>query len=873
MATGSKEMPDHRKRNTFTSYVAPMPGDVRATADTNEWCLPSDLRDVHLAKPRLLPGEQIVASAPAYMYTLIPFGSAGAGSGSNSNNTSLNSSYSNSNNSNSTSNTNSNTNSNSNGNSSSSSSNRSSHKESVFGLLSVTNFKLAFVPLHLRTFGGSTLSTAPLVSDLYQENAYLGRNEVTLNNIDQIYTIAEQSLAATALQAARMSSTGSRRKKLEPAKQHNINGRIVALHVICQNFRLLKFAFQQQDSKLSGASDYGKLIASALARFAYPMRHDLSFAYAYREPYYSTTLVGVSMYGSKNDWARELIRCGATEWQVISASSVPQLQNRLQACKYQLPPHFVIPKCCEIDRFLQLSLAFCDSRAAFWVYSYGSSAASLVRLAELQPASQQDTKMENIMLELVRKCDERKSLKLIQLTDQLPSIQDVQRAYQKLRRLCTPETPEKFMLQDDKYLGLLEKTNWLLYVSLCLRHANEAAATLRASITCVLQESNGRDLCCVISSLTQLLLDPHFRSIDGFQSLVQKEWIALEHPFQRRLGHVCVSGGGGSSEQSDSEQSPVFLLFLDCVWQLLQQFPDEFEFSQTYLTTLWDSCFMPIFDTFQFDSQAQRARAVSEGRLVLRPVWDWGEQFSEKDKMFFSNPLYQRQRGDLAAAQNHRRSLAVGGGGGGHKLLSPASAAAGVGGSAGLGASPSRYTINPQLFSTQSSVPQDRFLQPAHRIIDLAVWEQCYFRWLPVLDIRGGGQPQVDLFHRMLLSNIAKMQRCIELQNFDELPDAFYDAVGEQRPSQSQQQKEEEPIEYVDGVERRRKSMPSTGATGANGLHVVNGGALQLATLSSFFPFGDPIAGDAPHELYDILSSSSEMLLDTSSMLDKSSIV
>ncbi|KAH8395962.1 hypothetical protein KR222_000348 [Zaprionus bogoriensis] len=873
MATGSKEMPDHRKRNTFTSYVAPMPGDLSATAHTNEWCLPSDLRDVHLAKPRLLSGEQIVASAPAYMYTLIARMEAGATPSSSSGTANNSNSHSHSNGSSS---------------SSSTSNSRGSHKESVFGLLSVTNFKLAFVPLH-----GGHMPLGGSASDLYQENAYLGRNEVTLNNIDQIYTIAEQSLAASALQAARMSGAGSRRKKLEPAKQQNISGRIVALHIICRNFRMLKFAFQQQDSKLSGASDHGKLIASALARFAYPMRHDLSFAYAYREAYYAATPVGVSMYGSRNDWTRELIRCGASEWQVISASGVPQLQSRLQAGKYQLPPHFVIPKCCDVERFLQLSLAFCDSRAAFWVYSWGVAGASLVRLAELQPASQQDTKMENIMLELVRKCDERKQLKLIQLTDQLPSIQDVQRAYLKLRRLCTPETPEKFMLQDDKFLALLEKTNWLLYVSLCLRQASDAAATLRSGITCVLQESNGRDLCCVVSSLTQLLLDPHFRSIEGFQSLVQKDWIALEHPFQRRLGHVCSGGGGSGSgtdpSTPDGEQSPVFLLFLDCVWQLLQQFPDEFEFTQTYLTTLWDACFMPIFHTFQFDSQAQRARAVAESRLVLRPVWDWGEQFADKDKLFFSNPLYQRQRGELQATQqhhHHRRSLAVGG----HKLLSPGAAAAGAGAAgAGAGAaaaatataSPSRYTINPQLFSTQSSVPQDRYLQPAHRIFDLAVWEQCYFRWLPVLDIRGGGQPQLDLCHRMLLINIAKLQRCLDLQSFEELPDAYYEAMGEQRPSQQerlerQREREREQAEYVDGVERRRKPEPER--SGANALHMVNGGgaaggALQLATLSSFFPFGNPIAGDAPHELYDLLSTSSELLLDTSSMLDKSSIV
>ncbi|XP_068141283.1 LOW QUALITY PROTEIN: myotubularin-related protein 10-B [Drosophila tropicalis] len=823
----SIDMPEHRKRNTFTSYVAPLPGDLRL----NEWSLPSDQRDVHLAKPRLLLGEQIVASAPAYMYSPIdPMESA-------------------------------------------TSSSNLLHKEATFGLLSVTNFKLAFVPLQMarQAAPNSSASAAPLC-DLYQENTYLGRNEITLNNIDQIYTVAELGRAASALQAARM--TSSRRKKLEPFKQQTINGRIAALHIVCKNFRLLKFAFQQQDSKLSGASDYGKLIASALNRFAYPTRHDLSFAYAHREAYYYSSLgvSGVSMYQTKNDWARELIRCGASEWQVVSSANVPLLQNPLQAGKYTVPPHFVIPKCCSIERYLDLSRAFCDSRAAFWVYSYGSSgAASLVRLAELQPAAQQDTKVENIMLELVRKCDERKQLKLLQLTDRLPSIQDVQRAYQKLRRLCTPETPEKFMLQDDKYLGLLEKTNWLFYVSLCLRFSSEAAATLRSSITCVLQESNGRDLCCVISSLTQLQLDPYFRSIDGFQSLIQKEWIALEHPFQRRLGHVYPLSAGANDQFHDSEQSPVFLLFLDCVWQLLQQFPDEFEFTQTYLTTLWDSCFMPIFDTFQFDNQAQRARAVKDGQLVLRPVWDWSEQFSDKDKMFFSNPLYQRQRandmgasGGTGAIHGLRRSLAVG-----HKHAT----------SSAITSTPTRYTINPQLFATQSTVPQDRFLMPAHRIFDLAVWDQCYYRWLPVLDIRGGGQPQVDLFHRLLLSNIAKVQRCLDLQNFDELPDAYYEAIGEAKPKRSPIAATEddvadpEPIEYVDGVERRRKSMPPPPSTPANGLQTAVNGQLQLSSLSSFFPFGNPIAGDAPHQLYDILSSSNELLLETSSILDKSSIV
>lgn len=68
--------------------------------------------------------------------------------------------------------------------------------------------------------------------------------------------------------------------------------------------------------------------------------------------------------------------------------------------------------------------------------------------------------------------------------------------------------------------------------------------------------------------------------------------------YSDRLGHVI--------NNDTTEQSPLLLLFLDCVWQLLQQFPSDFEYSETFLTTVWDSAFVPIFDTFQFNSEHDR---------------------------------------------------------------------------------------------------------------------------------------------------------------------------------------------------------------------------------------------------------------------------
>lgn len=789
----------HRKRNTFTSYVAPPAGDVTSLPADDEWCLPGDMRDVHLAKPRLLPNELVVASAPAYFYPAIsPIDLSIDGDEAKNS------------------------------------------KEAVFGLLSVTNFKLAFVPLQRE----SALSA---VASLAQEHLLLSRNDVTLNNIDHIYQVAEAGKTVSALPG----NVGRRKKKLD-AQQRPMSGRIAALHILCKNFRLLKFAFQYS----KGGKDWGKQIASALARFAFPTRQGLSFAYSYKEPYYPTlSKSAVSMYNTKNDWARELIRCGTSNWQVISAESEPILQHARHSSRYTLPPHFVIPKACEVEMFLNWTLAFCDSRAVFWVYGYGN--ASLVRLAELKPNNQQDTKIENTMLEVVRASNDQKKLHLLQLTDRLPSILDVHKAYEKLRRLCAPESPQHFSVEDSKFLILLEKSNWLFYVSLCLRYSCEAAEKLREGISCVLQDTNGRDLCCVVSSLTQMILDPFYRTIDGFQSLIQKEWVALEHPFQRRLGHIRQPVDSNGPQ----EESPVFLLFLDSVWQLLQQFPDEFEFSQTYLTTLWDSCFMPIFDTFQFDCNADRLKAIKENELIPRPVWDWSEQFLEKDKLFFTNPFYQKQKQEVPC----RRSVAIPAGG----IMLP-----------GLAKPPSalmlqqRSTISPNSFVAQSSIPKDRYLMPDHRTRSLAIWEQCYYRWMPIVEIKRGGFPQIELQHRLLLSNVSKLQRCLELQDFEDLPDVYYELTKEKKPlsaATTQQTHQQIPVtpELIDGVERRRRiSLPPSNASAVMALTQDNVSSV-LPEISSLFPFS--VNTGETQQLHDILSSSNEFLLE-GSIMDRLSI-
>lgn len=74
------------------------------------------------------------------------------------------------------------------------------------------------------------------------------------------------------------------------------------------------------------------------------------------------------------------------------------------------------------------------------------------------------------------------------------------------------------------------------------------------------------------------------------------------------------------------------------------QQPTAFEFSETYLTSLWDSIHNSVFDSFMFDSDRVRHLVAQQEAdcpsVVPRSVWDWSAQFHDVDIGLFYNPLY-----------------------------------------------------------------------------------------------------------------------------------------------------------------------------------------------------------------------------------------
>jgi myotubularin-related protein 6/7/8 len=73
------------------------------------------------------------------------------------------------------------------------------------------------------------------------------------------------------------------------------------------------------------------------------------------------------------------------------------------------------------------------------------------------------------------------------------------------------------------------------------------------------------------------------------QALIEKDWLAFGHKFSERCGHVAGD---------PKEVSPVFTQFIDCIWQLTQQFPATFQFNERFLLTVHDHVQSCQFGTF-----------------------------------------------------------------------------------------------------------------------------------------------------------------------------------------------------------------------------------------------------------------------------------
>jgi hypothetical protein len=175
---------------------------------------------------------------------------------------------------------------------------------------------------------------------------------------------------------------------------------------------------------------------------------------------------------------------------------------------------------------------------------------------------------------------------------------------------------------DSFWLSLVDSTGWMNHVRLLLSASVRVTDVMdREGASALVRCSDGWDRTAQMVSLAQIMLSPYYRTIEGFQLLLEKDWIAFGHKFHQRHGHLDKSF-------DDSQRAPIFIQFLDAVWQLQQQFPCSFEFNEAFLTEIAVESYTCVYGTFLLNSEMER----KEAEMRRRTVSLWTDMNQSKDK-------------------------------------------------------------------------------------------------------------------------------------------------------------------------------------------------------------------------------------------------
>ncbi|XP_025077357.1 myotubularin-related protein 10-B-like isoform X3 [Pomacea canaliculata] len=596
----------------------------------------------------------------------------------------------------------------------------SDRKQGMSGNLFVTNFKVCFVTADKSSYTYKETKSR-------QRNKLIDDNDTPLTCIDSIIQVF----------------SGGKKKTLQPGSVVSPSTKYLEIH--CKDFQLHVFGFKFVPK------DQAKRIVQAILHHSCPNRSDLLFAYEFGLNGKFTENTLRNKFYEQSHWDAELLRLQCNgKWRVTDV-------NREFHMSLNLPEYFVIPTFLTDSELTRMANQYVGERLPTWSYTCANGA-SLIRMSVLLPDSDFKTCEEKMVL-AVKEASGNRDLKIVDLTETCPSVADIRTSSIKLRALCMTDTYSEFFRQDATWLSQLDGSQWLINVGRCLKTAAEVADLLISKVSVALKEERAVDLSCVVSCLAQLIIDPYFRTQEGFSFLVQREWTVMGHPFQRR-NHLIQ----GTPE---NDKGPVFLLFLDSVWQLLQQFPSRFAFSETFLTTLWDTAHLGIFDTFLFDSAWERRRFFREGRklanICLPSAWEWSLQFSEDDVLLFNNPLFVlHTSSDLEGVISIAR------------------------GSLKRQQKTTTFSYAHMLtdFYDLEKKKSDLFRKPDSDVLApinsapamLWIWSQCYLRWCVPAQILRGGRPAEYMHQCLLVEEILCLQH--RIKKLEEQKDRRKKSVG-----------------------------------------------------------------------------------------------
>uniref|UniRef100_A0A8C6YEJ0 Myotubularin n=1 Tax=Naja naja TaxID=35670 RepID=A0A8C6YEJ0_NAJNA len=397
----------------------------------------------------------------------------------------------------------------------------------------------------------------------------------------------------------------SRIEKMGGASSRGENS--YGLDITCKDMRNLRFALKQEGHSRRD-------IFELLTKYAFPHSHNLTFFAFLNEEKFAEN--GWLVYNPMVEYRRQGLP--NLQWRVT-------FLNEHYALCDTYPSLLVVPYNATDEDLKKVSAFRCvsSSRVLSWIHP--ETQAVITRSSQpLVGMGGKRNKDDEKYLEIIRETNGQ--LSKLTIFDARPNVNAVankatgggyenedaypdaellfldihnihvmRESLKKLKDIVYPH------VEESHWLSSLESTHWLEHIKLVLTGAIQVADKVSSGKSSVLVHcSDGWDRTAQLTSLAMLMLDSYYRTVVGFEVLVEKEWISFGHKFA--------------------------------------SFPTAFEFNEQFLITILDHLYSCRFGTFLYscDSIRERGELICEKTLSL-----WSLINSSKSK--YTNPFYTKE--------------------------------------------------------------------------------------------------------------------------------------------------------------------------------------------------------------------------------------
>ncbi|XP_043913100.1 myotubularin-related protein 1 isoform X1 [Protopterus annectens] len=406
------------------------------------------------------------------------------------------------------------------------------------------------------------------------------------------------------------------------------------IEIVCKDMRNVRFAYKKEEqNKLE--------IFESLIKYAFPLSSDLPlFAFSYKEKF---PVNGWKVYDPVCEYKRQGLP--NESWKISKLNSSYELCDTY-------PAILVLPTSVKEDDLAKVAAFRTRGRIPVLSWIHPESQATITRCSQpLVGPNDKRCKEDEKYLQTIMDANAQ-SHKLIIFDARQTTVAETNKAKgggyecessypyaeivfleihnihvirESLRKLKESVYP---LTDDARWLSNVDSSHWLENIKWLLSGAVRIADKVESGKTSVVVHcSDGWDRTAQLTSLSMLMLDSYYRTIKGFEVLIEKEWISFGHRFEMRVGH-------GNENHADADRSPIFLQFIDCVWQMTVQFPSAFEFNEIFLVTILDHLYSCLFGTFLCNSEQQRVK--KEVQMNTLSLWSYINSHLDE----FTNPFY-----------------------------------------------------------------------------------------------------------------------------------------------------------------------------------------------------------------------------------------